>query len=78
MPAGSSSPPLPQQQAFANPNNIAFAQQVQMAQMNPIMQMQMANFSNPHAMQSLMRNPSPGPAQGQKYSATASVSGFSS
>ena len=41
----------------------AYANQLQMqaAQMNPMM---MANFMNPQAMQSLMRNPSPGPNPG--------------
>ncbi|VDB82679.1 unnamed protein product [Peniophora sp. CBMAI 1063] len=57
---------LPQQQYMgmqnANIQQAAYANQLQMqaAQMNPMM---MANFMNPQAMQSLMRNPSPGPTQ---------------
>jgi YTH domain-containing family protein len=57
--------------AMSNPNALAFAaQQMGMSGMgmgigmNPMLQMQMnmnTPFSNPAAMQSVMRNPSPGP-----------------
>lgn len=57
--------------AMSNPNALAFAaQQMGMSGMgmgmgmNPMLQMQMqmnSPFNNPAAMQSVMRNPSPGP-----------------
>ncbi|KAI0317578.1 YT521-B-like domain-containing protein [Amylostereum chailletii] len=78
--AASPSPPLQQQQQqqqFTNINNLAFASQMQMAQMNPMMQMQMSSFVNPHTMQSLMRNPSPAPV-GQNFTGASGVPGFSS
>ncbi|KAI0273443.1 YT521-B-like domain-containing protein [Gloeopeniophorella convolvens] len=65
----SPSPPLQQQQqqqpfSLGAPNSLAFSQ-LQMQGMSPLMQMQMGlPFVNPQAMQSLMRNPSPGGNQG--------------
>ena len=53
-------------------------------QMNPMLQMQMnlsqmsnmGAFANPHAMQSVMRHPSPGPMGGQNYMSMGGMPGF--
>jgi hypothetical protein len=58
---GSSHPGSPSPPQFMGTPQMAYASQLQMAQMNPMMQM--ASFMNPQAMQSLMRNPSPGAGQ---------------
>ena len=52
----------PQQYPFATPNPYA-AQHLAMGPITPMMQMQMNSpqYSHPHAMQSVMRNPSPIP-----------------
>ena len=79
-----SSPSPPQQHAFAainQDNTLAYAShQLQMPQITPMMQMQMASpFVSPHAMHSVMRNPSPVPvAHGQGYMGMSGVPGFSS
>lgn len=71
--SGQVSPTSPQQHPFAmsNPNALAYAShtlQMPGMNMNPLMQMQMnAQFTNPAAMQSVMRHPSPVPVGAQQF-----------
>ncbi|EPT04119.1 hypothetical protein FOMPIDRAFT_1115044 [Fomitopsis schrenkii] len=77
--------------AMSNPSALAYAAQhmgmqqmnMNMMGMNPLMQMQMSMggmgspFANPHAMQSVMRHPSPGPMPvGQNFMGLGSMPGF--
>ena len=79
--------------AMSNPAALAYAAQMGMPQMNmgmgmgmgvgvnPMLQMQMnmaQPFANPHAMQSVMRNPSPGPmpVSGQNFMNLGGMQGF--
>ncbi|KAH9950289.1 YTH-domain-containing protein [Amylocystis lapponica] len=74
--------------AMSNPTALAYAaQHMGMQQMNmnmmgmsPMMQMQMnmgTPFANPHAMQSVMRHPSPGPMPvGQNFMGLGGMPGF--
>lgn len=79
--------------AMSNPTALAYAAQhmgmqqmnMNMLGMNPLMQMQMnmggmgSPFANPHAMQSVMRHPSPGPMPvvgGQNYMSLGGMPGF--
>ncbi|KZT26615.1 YTH-domain-containing protein [Neolentinus lepideus HHB14362 ss-1] len=67
------SPTSPQQHPFAmsNPNALAYAThslQMPGMNMNPLLQMQMnPQFTNPAAMQSVMRHPSPVPMNAQQF-----------
>lgn len=78
---------------MSNPTALAYAAQhmgmqqmnMNMLGMNPLMQMQMnmggmgSPFANPHAMQSVMRHPSPGPMPvvgGQNYMSLGGMPGF--
>lgn len=90
---GISPPTSPGQHPFAmtNPTALAYAAQ-QMGMpgmgmnmgmgMNPMMQMPMnmnmgSPFANPHALQSVMRHPSPGPMPvGQNYMSMGGMPGF--
>ncbi|KAH9928210.1 YT521-B-like domain-containing protein [Fomitopsis serialis] len=77
--------------AMSNPTALAYAAQhmgmqqmnMNMMGMNPLMQMQMnmgnmgTPFANPHAMQSVMRHPSPGPMPvGQNFMGLGGMPGF--
>ena len=75
--------------AMSNPAALAYAAQLSgMSMMNPMLQMQMnlsqmsqmgnmgAAFPNPHALQNVMRHPSPGPMGGQNYMAMGGMPGF--
>lgn len=74
--------------AMSNPAALAYAAQMGIPQMNmgmgmgmnPMLQMQMNMgnaFANPHAIQSVMRNPSPGPMPvGQNYMNMGGMPGF--
>ncbi|GBE81736.1 YTH-domain-containing protein [Sparassis crispa] len=75
--------------AMSNPAALAYAAQhmgmqqmnMNMMGMNPLMQMQMnmGSFANPHAMQSVMRHPSPGPMSvvgGQNFMGLGGMPGF--
>jgi len=79
--------------AMSNPTALAYAAQhmgmqqmnMNMLGMNPLMQMQMnmgnmgTPFANPHAMQSVMRHPSPGPMPvvgGQNFMGLGGMPGF--
>lgn len=74
--------------AMSNPAALAYAAQMGMPQMNmgmgmgmnPMLQMQMnmgSAFANPHAIQSVMRHPSPGPMSvGQNYMNMGGMPGF--
>lgn len=76
--------------AMSNPSALAYAAQhmgmqqmnMNMMGMNPLMQMQMnmgTPFANPHAMQSVMRHPSPGPMPvvgGQNFMGMGGMPGF--
>lgn len=78
--------------AMSNPSALAYAAQhmgmqqmnMNMMGMNPLMQMQMnmggmgSPFANPHAMQSVMRHPSPGPPMpvGQNFMGLGGMPGF--